>query len=98
MLDNLTPLLGSCWLANTSVPLSNSSAYNENVWPTLDPGPWLCRTHAEHVGDAGSCDLCVLTQCGHVSSCVMSLSTCVAFCKEKLRGGGPNPVLLVSCV
>ena len=39
MLDYLTPLLGSCWLANTAVPLSNSCAYNENVWPTLNNLP-----------------------------------------------------------
>ena len=38
----------------------------------------------------------MLTQCGHVSSCVMSLSTCVAFCEEKLRSGPPNPVNLIS--
>ena len=41
MLDYLTPLLGSCWLANTAVPLSNSCAYNENVWPTLNSFPWV---------------------------------------------------------
>ena len=41
MLDYLTPLLGSCWLANTAVPLSNSCAYNKNVWPTLHAQP--CR-------------------------------------------------------